>query len=54
VENVIYDRKKTGVNILAYVTTPRVLSPKKVKEMQDILDGKLKAHANLIMRCFHH
>ncbi len=52
VENVIYDRKNTGVNILAYVTTPRVLSPKKVKGMQDILDGKLKAHANLIMRCF--
>ena len=52
VENVIYDEKKSGVNILAYVTTPRVLSPKKVKEMQDILDEKLKTHANLIMRCF--
>ena len=26
--------------------------PKKIKEMQNILDKKLDAHANLIMRCF--
>jgi len=52
VENVIYDNKAKGVDILAYVTTPRVLSPRKIKEMQSILDKKLDAHANLIMRCF--
>ena len=52
VENVIYDNKGLNVNVLAYVTTPRVLSPKKIKEMQGILDKKLNARANLIMRCF--
>jgi len=52
VENVIYDNKRSNVDILAYVTTPRVLSPKKIQEMQNILDKKLDAHANLIMRCF--
>ncbi len=52
VENVIYDNKDSTVDILAYVTTPRVLSPQKVKEMQSILDKKLDARANLIMRCF--
>ena len=52
VENVIYDHKGSNVDILAYVTTPRVLSPQKIKEMQSILDKKLDAHANLIMRCF--
>lgn len=52
VENVIYDNKGSTVDVLAYVTIPRVLSPRKVKEMQNILDKKLDAHANLIMRCF--
>ncbi|MCF8130030.1 MAG: DUF389 domain-containing protein [Deltaproteobacteria bacterium] len=52
VENVIYDNKASGVDILAYVTTPRVLSPKKIEQMQNILDKKLDAHAHLIMRCF--
>jgi len=52
VENVIYDNKGKSVDILAYVTTPRVLSPQKIKEMQSVLDRKLEAHANLIMRCF--
>ncbi|MCP4574875.1 MAG: DUF389 domain-containing protein [Deltaproteobacteria bacterium] len=52
VENVIYDNKDSNVNVLAYVTTPRVLSPQKIKEMQSILDKKLNARANLIMRCF--
>ena len=52
VENVIYDNKRSNVDILAYVTTPRVLSPKKIEQMQKILDKKLDAHANLIMRCF--
>ena len=52
VENVIYDNKGSTVDVLAYVTIPRVLSPRKVKEMQSILDKKLDAHANLIMRCF--
>ena len=52
VENVIYDDKDSNIDILAYVTTPRVLSPRKVKGMQSILDKKLDAHANLIMRCF--
>ena len=52
VENVIYDDEASGINILAYVTTPRVLSPQKIKEMQSILGKKLDAHANLIMRCF--
>jgi uncharacterized hydrophobic protein (TIGR00271 family) len=52
VENVIYDNQHSSVNILAYVTTPRVLSPQKIKEMQSILDKKLNARANLIMRCF--
>jgi len=52
VENVIYDNKASGVDILAYVTTPRVLSPKKIERMQNILDKKLDAHAHLIMRCF--
>ena len=51
VENVIYDNKNSSVNILAYITTPRVLSPQKIKEMQSILDKKLDIRANLIMRC---
>jgi uncharacterized hydrophobic protein (TIGR00271 family) len=52
VENVIYDNKGSDINVLAYVTTPRVLSPQKIKEMQSILDKKLNTRANLIMRCF--
>lgn len=51
VEEVIYDHKGANLDILAYVTTPRVLSPQKIKEMQSILDKKLNSHANLIMRC---
>ena len=52
VENVIYENHHSGFNILAYVTTPRVLSPQKIKEMQSIIDKKLNIRANLIMRCF--
>ncbi len=51
VENVIYDRKGKDVDVLAYVTTPRVLSPQKIKEMQGLLDEKLRYNTNLIMRC---
>ena len=51
VEDVIYNHKGSGIDILAWVTTPRVLSPQKIKEMQSLLDDKLDIHANLIMRC---
>ena len=51
VEDVIYNHKDSGVDILAWVTTPRVLSPQKIKGMQNLLDEKLHIHANLIMRC---
>lgn len=51
VEDVIYNHKGEGLNILAWVTTPRVLSPRKIKEMQSLLDERLHVRANLIMRC---
>ncbi|MBL7205175.1 MAG: DUF389 domain-containing protein [Desulfobacteraceae bacterium] len=51
IEKVIYKRKGDSIDILASVTTPRVLSPKKIKEMQNKLDKSLDLHSNLIMRC---
>ncbi len=51
VEDVIYNQKGAGIDILASVTTPRVLSPQKIKEMQGMLDKTLDVRANLIMRC---
>jgi len=48
---VIYKQKGDSIDILASVTTPRVLSPKKIKEMQNKLDKRLDLHSNLIMRC---
>ena len=51
IEKVIYKRKGDDINILASVTTPRVLSPRKIKEMQNKLDKRLDLHSNLIMRC---
>jgi len=51
IEKVIYKRKGDSIDILASVTTPRVLSPKKIKEMQNKLDKRLGLHSNLIMRC---
>ena len=51
IEKVIYKRKGDSIDILASVTTPRVLSPKKIKEMQNKLDKRLELHSNLIMRC---
>ncbi len=51
IEKVIYKRKGDNIDILASVTTPRVLSPKKIKEMQNKLDKRLQLHSNLIMRC---
>jgi len=51
IDKIIYKRKKGNIDVLALVTTSRVLSPKKIKEMQDSLSDHLKLHANLIMRC---
>ena len=51
IEKVIYKRKGDSIDILASVTTPRVLSPKKIKEMQNKLDKRLELRSNLIMRC---
>jgi uncharacterized hydrophobic protein (TIGR00271 family) len=51
IEKVIYKRKGDSIDILASVTTPQVLSPKKIKEMQNKLDKRLGLHSNLIMRC---
>ena len=51
IEKVIYKNKGDAIDILASVTTPRVLSPKKIKEMQGKLDKRLGLNSNLIMRC---
>jgi uncharacterized hydrophobic protein (TIGR00271 family) len=51
VDQVLYKEKEGVVDILAMVTTPRVLSPKKIKEIQDRLSDDLGLKANLIMRC---
>jgi len=51
IDEVIYKRKPDAIDILTLVTTPRVLSPKKVKEIQDRLTQDLGAQANLILRC---
>ena len=51
IEKVIYKSRGDSIDILASVTTPRVLSPKKIKEMQNKLDKRLDLHSNLIMRC---
>jgi len=51
VDEIVYKRKEGRIDILALVTTPRVLSPKKIKEIQDRLAQDLGLHTNLIMRC---
>ena len=51
IEKVIYKCRGDSIDILASVTTPRVLSPKKIKEIQNKLDKRLDLHSNLIMRC---
>ena len=51
VEKVVYKRKAKKINILASVTTPRVLSPKRIKEIQTSLDERLDSPTNLIVRC---
>ncbi len=51
IEKVIYKRKGDAIDILASVTTPQVLSPRKIKEIQNKLDKRLELHSNLIMRC---
>ena len=51
IEKIIYKTRGDSIDILASVTTPRVLSPKKIKEMQDKLDKRLGLSSNLIMRC---
>lgn len=51
ISDIIYHRKENKINVLASVTTPRVISPKKIKEMQNDLDSTLHTQTNLIMRC---
>ena len=51
IEKVIYKTRGDSIDILASVTTPRVLSPKKIKEIQNKLDKRLELNSNLIMRC---
>ena len=51
IDDVIYNRKHKSIDILASVTTPRVLSPQKIKEIQEVLDKVLHEPVNLIMRC---
>jgi len=51
IDKIIYKRKEGNIDVLALVTTSRVLSPKKIKEMQDSLSNHLGLRANLIMRC---
>jgi uncharacterized hydrophobic protein (TIGR00271 family) len=51
IDKVVYKRKDGNIDILALVTTPRVLSPDKVKDMQDRIGQDLGLQANLIMRC---
>ncbi len=51
VEKVIYKRKEGNIDVLAIVTTPRVLSPKKTKEIQGKLGEDLGLQTNLIIRC---
>jgi len=50
-DEIVYKRKEGSFDILALVTTPRILSPKKIKEIQDSLSQHLELQANLIMRC---
>ena len=51
VEKIIYKQKGDKIDVLASVSTPQVLSPKKIKQMQEVLDERLKLNVNLIMRC---
>jgi len=51
VDEVIYKRKKERIDILALVTTPRVLSPKKIKSMEARLGRNLGLRTGLIVRC---
>ena len=51
IEKVIYKREGDRLDILANVTTPRVLSPGKIKEVQNKLNHRLALKTNLIMRC---
>ncbi|MBC8417017.1 MAG: DUF389 domain-containing protein, partial [Desulfobacterales bacterium] len=51
IEKVIYKREGDKLDILASVTTPRVLSPGKIKEVQNKLNDRLDLNTNLIMRC---
>jgi len=51
IDNIVYKQKGRSIDVLALVTTPRVLSPKKVKKIQDTLSCSLSSRANLIVRC---
>ncbi len=51
VEKIIHKQKGKQIDVLASVSTPQVLSPKKIKKIQDVLDQQLDLRVNLIMRC---
>jgi len=47
----MYKQKAGSMDVLALVTTPRVLSPKKIKEIETGLNQHLGSKTNLIIRC---
>lgn len=51
INKIIYKRKGDQIHVLAAVTTPQVISPKRIKEMQDALDETLERKTDLIIRC---
>lgn len=51
VEKITHRLKKNKIDILATVRTPKVLSPDKVKGIQDQLSERLDIDTNLIVRC---
>ncbi len=51
INKIIYKRKGGQIHVLASVSTPQVIPPKRIKQMQDKLDKSLDTETNLIMRC---
>jgi uncharacterized hydrophobic protein (TIGR00271 family) len=49
--SVDFSRRKEAVEVLSTVSTPRVISPERVKQIQDALGGRLGGPVRLFVRC---
>jgi uncharacterized hydrophobic protein (TIGR00271 family) len=49
--SVIFKKQDDAIDVLAHVKTPEVLSPRRVRDIQEEISKHLKLNSNLIVRC---